>query len=152
MNDITTTFRPVTYADANTLFDWVNSLDSRAVSLQSTEPVPWQHHMSWLNERLEDPDTAMWIAEENNSPLGQVRLQCGEHGLEVSIFVATNARQRGLGRYMLKQARDRAAERWPNRALVARVKPDNGASLRLFESAGYVVRENKSDHVVLVCE
>ena len=152
MSEETTTLRAVARADAKTLFDWVNSPDTRAVSLRSQEPVPWEHHLAWLDERLNDPDTAMWIAEKGDLPLGQVRLQYGESGLEVSIFVSTDARKLGVARYLLQQAKKRAAKRWPNKTLIARVKPDNQASLRLFEGVGYVMREHKPDHVVLVCE
>ena len=144
--------RPTTSRDASILFDWVNSPETRAVSLQSLDPIPWDRHLSWLNERLADPNTVLWIAEANGRPAGQVRIQGGKEGLEVSVYVAPQMRKRGTARLMLEEMKKHAGKLWPGQALIAKVMPDNSASLRLFEGAGYVLRAREMDHVVLVCE
>ena len=43
----------------------------------------------------------------------------------------------GVAKAMLDQARAKAANRWPGVDLIARIKPENRPSRRLFARAGY---------------
>jgi spore coat polysaccharide biosynthesis protein SpsF len=141
--------RPVTAADCERLFDWVNRPDSLAASLKTSAPVPRAAHEAWFAARLADADACLWIAERDGAPAGQVRLQRKGASLEVSIYVEAAARGAGTATRMLDLARAEAAKRWPGLALVARLKPDNAASRRLFTRAGYGRMVVERDHIVL---
>lgn len=143
------TLRPAAAADCDLLFGWVNRPDSLAASLKTSAPVPRATHEAWLAARLADRETGLWIAERAGAPVGQVRLQKKGHALEVSIFVEPGARGAGTATRMLDLARAEAAMRWPGLGLVARIKPDNAASRRLFVRAGYGRMVVERDHIVL---
>jgi len=140
--------RPAREGDGRTLFAWVNNPDSLAAKLRTRTAIAWEDHRRWLAARLADPDTGLWIAEVGGEPAGQVRLQAGAGGMEVDVYVAPSHRGRGLGLTLLGHAADEARRRWPGRPLLARVKPDNRASRRLFERAGYELSATAPDHLV----
>lgn len=125
--------RPATSADARLLFGWVNAPDALTQKEQTTRPIEWNDHCSWLELRLADSATLLLIVEEGRSPVGQVRLEPRGGVHVIDIYIAPAARGRGLARAALKSALDRAGIG----AAVARVKGSNTASRHLFESAGF---------------
>lgn len=146
------TLRPATASDAKMLFNWVNSPDSLAVSLKTNTPILWEQHLSWLQERLSDPNSVLLMAELEGKPVGQVRFQDSGEGPEVSIYIAAEFRQQGLAQDMLRQAIPLARERWHRVPLLARIKADNAASRNLFLGSGFRVAREAQDHQVLTYE
>lgn len=143
------TLRPATVADAGILFEWRNRAESLEASLRTTQPVSWDQHVAWLDTRLCDPKTLLFIADEGSHSVGQVRLQDEGEGPEVSIFVAPERRRHGIARDMLRAVILSAATRWPHSAVLARIKPHNKASQRLFEDVGFRIVRRAEDHLVL---
>ncbi len=141
--------RPATAGDVELLFAWVNSPDSLANKLATTGPIPRDEHVAWFAETLAKPMAAIWIVEHEGRPAGQVRLEKRGKALEVDIYVDASQRGRGLGVAMLEAARAKAAERWPGVPLLARVRPENWASRRLFAKAGYGAMVVAQDHLIL---
>lgn len=148
MTEASIVLRPAAPSDVSLLFDWVNRPDSLSNKLQTQAPITPARHRAWFAERLADPDSAIWIAERDGEPLGQVRLQRKGGGLEVDIYIAAQARRGRLGGLALAQAARLAAVRWPGVPLLARVKPANRASHRLFLGCGYTVVADRPDQVV----
>ena len=142
--------RPAAKADVDLLFDWVNRPEKRATALKTTGPIARETHEAWFAARLSNPDAAIWIAlDDNDNPVGQVRLEHRGGALEVDIYVEPAARGRGVATSMLDQLRAEAARRWPGVALIARVKPDNWPSRRLFVKAGYGNIVMAREHMIL---
>ncbi len=141
--------RAVICEDAERLFAWLNAPDRQAASLATNAPVAWADHLAWLEARLDDPCSALWMAEIDDKPVGQARLQWVEPGLEVSLYVAPEARRQGVGRALLNHAARAGARLWPGRALRAKVRPENADSLALFHRAGYREIARPPDHVLL---
>lgn len=141
--------RPATTADAALLHGWVNRPDSLANKLATADAIPRDAHETWLAAKLDSEDAAIWIGEINGDPVGQVRLERRGDGLEVDIYVDGAARGQGAGIAMLEAARTEAAARWPGVPLLARIKPENMASRRLFTRAGYGSMTVAPDHVIL---
>ncbi len=74
----------------------------------SARPVSEPEHARWFAAALADPRTRLWVAEEDASPVGQVRVDVdGDTGV-FSIAVAATARGRGLGQAMLRLALTRS--------------------------------------------
>ena len=121
--------------DRDRLLAWRNDPSTRANSV-SVDPVAAPDHERWLARCLADVDRRLMVAERAAVPVGQVRLDRAGAVAEVSITVAPDARGRGLGAAMLASANHHAAL-WGVRELLARVRPENERSLRLFRSAGY---------------
>jgi RimJ/RimL family protein N-acetyltransferase len=123
------TVRPVREGDRRLLFEWASDPETRAQSFTSA-PIAWEEHLSWFRHRVDADDVLMLIGELEGEPVGHVRF---EHG-EVSVVVAPGHRGRGLASALI--AAGTAAYGGP---AVARVKPENVASRRAFERAGYVL-------------
>jgi RimJ/RimL family protein N-acetyltransferase len=117
--------RPATMADAEILYGWANDPGTRRWSF-TTEPIPWETHVAWLSTVL--ADRVLLIGADDNGPVGSVRF---DPDGEVSITIAPERRGRGLARSLL----DAALPYGPSR-VVAHVRPENIASMRLF--AGWI--------------
>lgn len=147
MPDAVLRTRLATETDRDRLLDWRNDPETRAMS-RSTAPVDPVTHARWLAAVLRDPDRVLVIGEDPGGwHLGMVRFDLArlEHGLvaEASLNLAPEARGRGIAAPLLRDA-----ERWlrpPPDRLVARVRPDNPASLRAFERAGYRLALSRPD-------
>ncbi|GAA1531594.1 GNAT family N-acetyltransferase [Nocardioides humi] len=146
--------RPATAEDAERLLTWRNEPATRAASL-STDEIDLPTHRAWLAARLRDPDCRLLIVEHDDEPVGQVRLDRGGADgatAEVSIGLAAAARGRGVGTRALRLLEE-PARAWPEvRALTARVRTGNAASVRAFLAAGYHERDRADDVVTLVRE
>jgi RimJ/RimL family protein N-acetyltransferase len=134
---MTVTLRPAAADDEARLLEWRNEPATRASSFDESAIAPDRHHR-WFVEKLTDPECAIWIAEEDGSPVGQVRLDgLSLNSAEIHITVAPDARGRGIGRAMLVLATAEAAPRLGVMWLRALVKETNAASLAAFRAAGF---------------
>lgn len=132
--------RPATFNDASILFSWANDADVRANSL-SPEPIAWDAHVKWLEEKLASKDTVMFVFILGNTPIGQVRLENIEPYWVIGYSVDKKYRGRGFGgqflNYLIKETKFRP--------LYGAVKTDNLGSLRAFEKAGFEKLGTKVD-------
>jgi RimJ/RimL family protein N-acetyltransferase len=129
--------RPATVRDRDRLLQWRNDFATRQASFDPHEIGP-EEHAAWLERKLADGGCRLLIAEEDDEPLGQVRVErLDDTRAEVHIVVAPAARGRGHGTQMLRLAAREAAG-FGYRSLMARVKADNEVSLRAFRGVGFV--------------
>lgn len=126
------TLRAATAADADLLLAWRNDPATRAASFTTGEVDP-AGHRAWLAARLADPACSVWIAEQDGTPIGQVRLDGDADEAEISVGLAPEARGRGLGAAVIAKACAAGAAA----TVLARVRPGNEASLRAFRQAGF---------------
>lgn len=135
--------RPAVPADTALLFNWQQDPRVRR-HFRDPRPPTLAEHESWFEDRFDDPDCLFNIVLHNEQPAGVIRLELREAqggGFEVSILTAPAYQGRGVAHAALAIARDLV----PEAVLRAEVLPDNHASHRLFESAGY--RRNQSWYV-----
>lgn len=130
-------------SDESIWLHWANDPVSRAASF-CPDPISPQQHHRWFTARLLDPGSHLLIAHTADGlPLGSVRfdtISSDPDGTQwlVSLALEPACRGYGLGTLMLLEAIARLRENWDGRgALLAEVKPDNLASIRLFEKAGF---------------
>ncbi len=126
------TLRAMETGDAETLFAWQRDPDTRRYA-RNPEPPAWDEHVAWLEARIEDNACLFAMVEQGGRPSGCIRLDQASEGREISIVTAPEARRRGVARAALGLARDLA----PEGGIMAYVKPENTASLALFQAAGY---------------
>ena len=141
--------RQATSDDADILLEWVNQPSSLANKLMTETPITPKSHASWLHEKLAGNTSGIWIAENDDGPVGQVRLDLRDAALEVDIYVDPACRGQGAGAALLTAVRIEAAKRWSGVSLIARVKPDNWASRRLFAKSGYGRTLVAPDHLIM---
>jgi RimJ/RimL family protein N-acetyltransferase len=131
------------------LLAWRNDPDAVRFSVTG-RVVTHAEHAGWLAARLADPNTRLWIAEEDGQPVGQVRVDLGNGTGTVSIGIAPAHRGRGIGSAVL-QAMLVEVERDPGvHRLRAVAHAENAASRRAFERAGFQRRGRRDrDFIVL---
>lgn len=107
-------------------------------------------HETWLASKLSDVNCEIWIGEVDAIPIGQVRFDSsGDGPVVVSIAVAPSARGHGLGHALLRDALGRRAV--PGSPVLARIRSENEASLRLFRSCGFAEVDRDGDCVTVAC-
>lgn len=133
-------FRAANRQDAETLWRWRNDPEVRSVSFDENL-IPFERHQGWLDRRLQDPNTILWIWEKSSGePVGQVRFELTEENPAIaliSIIVDQSRRGRGLGTALIVAASDRLLESNIATRIVARIKPGNAPSEKAFRAAGF---------------
>jgi spore coat polysaccharide biosynthesis predicted glycosyltransferase SpsG/L-amino acid N-acyltransferase YncA len=155
--------RPATLQDSRLLWQWRNDPATRAGSRSSAE-VSWDDHLRWLTSTLTRTDRRLLVIEtaggtegadgvtEAAEPAGTVRWDLvrepeGVPGAgrqwEASITVAPQRRGQHLGGALLRAAELALSEATRSSganvsAYLAVVHVDNSASMRLFETSGYL--------------
>lgn len=139
--------RPATPADAAVLLAWRNDPVTRAMSFD-TGAVGLEEHGAWLEDKLIDPRAELWIGEVDGQPIGQVRFDLQDDATAlVSITVAPHARGRGHGLTLLSDAINR--QDLGAAVLRAEIRHGNAPSLRIFEQAGFTIRVEEEDRLLL---
>jgi UDP-2,4-diacetamido-2,4,6-trideoxy-beta-L-altropyranose hydrolase len=123
--------------DCQLLFEWAQDPVARAASFHSA-PISWEDHSRWFAERMQDPQSVIHIGENaSGEPVGVVRFQIKEESAVLSVNVAPHFRGEGRGKELiLFSTRDLVRAhlvQWVD----AFVKPENQASVRLFEASGF---------------
>ncbi len=130
--------RLATAADEGLLLEWANDPATRRNALLPGKIDP-ATHTKWFEKRLNNPEGCrIYIAETADAvPAGQIRFERFEGDWEVHYALAPDFRGLGLGRQMLEQALATFAGEVGDVLVIGRVKSDNRASLRIFESLGF---------------
>jgi UDP-2,4-diacetamido-2,4,6-trideoxy-beta-L-altropyranose hydrolase len=141
--DKQTTLRRVLADDCRLLFSWANDPATRSASFRSAELL-WEDHQEWFSQRLEDPQTVIYIGEDSSgNALGQSRFQCQSDRATVSIVVAPEFRGAGWGRELIAFSIRMLAREKFVRHVDAFIKAGNLPSIRMFESAGFTLAGNR---------
>lgn len=132
--------RAATSADAALLHEWANDPVTRQMSF-STDAIPWDTHVAWLNQRLADPDCRLQVAlDAGDVPLGQIRLDRSGTTATLSVSVAPQARGRGYAARLVRLAAVECLQEGWCSGVNARVRPENAASLATFRRARFSER------------
>lgn len=129
--------RPVSHSDIELLWEWANDPETRKNSFDSAK-IPWEEHRTWCQKKLSDESCRIWIASTGgNAPVGYIRFDGKESEATISLTVAPNARGKGYGTKIIQQACDRLFAESQFRLVHAYIKPNNIASVKVFEAAGF---------------
>jgi UDP-2,4-diacetamido-2,4,6-trideoxy-beta-L-altropyranose hydrolase len=137
-------FRPARLSDARLLLDWRNDPETRSVSFRS-DLIDWDTHVNWLQARLASGRSHIHVIEDPDCrPIGQIRFErdSTEGQTQMSIFLTSSARGRGLGTAFIEQACHDFRLTHPNLEIVAQIKPTNVASQTAFRKAGFVPKSS----------
>lgn len=131
--------RAVTPADKDLLLAWANDPEVRRQSFRG-DLITDAEHAAWFAGRLAAPDRhrILIAVAPNGVPVGQVRLNRGEHHWALDYLLDPAFRGLGLARAMVAQALGAvAAQAASPRRVRALVKPGNVASVRVFRALGF---------------
>lgn len=146
--------------DCEMIYKWANDPNTRAASF-STGPIAWEEHIQWFGRTFINPDCMLFIALDiEGHPVGQVRFEMdGSDGSDrseatISISIDSNFRGRGLGSLVILRASEEIFKRRHISRINAFIKPQNRASIRAFEKAGFsavgmkIIKGNEALHYI----
>jgi len=154
LNEDALRLRAATTDDCRRVWDWANDPGVRAVSFTS-DPIPWEQHTAWFTRKLADANTRLWIAgapvsdpalsdsrvpnaeSETGAPLGQVRFDLERSIATISVSLDAARRGKNLGALLIWSACQKLFRESAVETIHALIKPDNTASIRAFEKAGF---------------
>ena len=129
--------RCATDKDCRLFWEWANDRQVRSAGFASA-PIPWTDHTAWFAAHIKSDLVAIYVLETNEGvPVGQVRFDVNSAGeAEIGLSLASEWRGRRLASDALSLACDTFRHVATSTA-VAHVKPNNLASVRAFEKAGF---------------
>lgn len=127
--------RPAAADDARRVWEWANDPVTRTASF-TTAAIPWENHARWFAGKLADPNCVFLIAEAAG-PVGQVRFDLTGDEAVISVGLAPDARGCGFGAAAIRAAVEHLTQTRPVRRVEALIRPENTASVKAFESAGF---------------
>ena len=131
--------RKVESSDADLLYEWANDPTVRKNSFH-TEPIPYESHIKWFQKMMKDEDVLLLILMDGEIPVGQIRLNISGEEAEIGYSIAAGFRGKGYGHVILRLLAGKIKAEYPEiKRLIAKVKPDNPASNKLFADEGYSV-------------
>ena len=124
--------------DCKLLWEWANDPVVRA-SAFSSQMIRWEEHVEWFRRKLNDQNCRILVCLDTSGvPVGQIRFE--KHGAsDANLDITVDGRLRGLGfaGRLIDLGADWAFEEWNLTRLNAFVKPENIASAKAFERAGF---------------
>ncbi|RIJ41972.1 UDP-2,4-diacetamido-2,4,6-trideoxy-beta-L-altropyranose hydrolase [Pontibacter oryzae] len=138
--------REVTPEDMMLLFNWANDPEVRKRSF-NPNPILLEGHSRWLQARLADERTKLYIAEVAGEPAAHIRFELKSSTATISYLIGPGFRGRGLGHVVLQKGTDRLVRQNPDLRLIeGLVQRDNIASVRAFEKAGFQYGQPDPSH------
>lgn len=138
------TIRAASPADAELLWTWANDPETRRWSFHS-DPIPLETHVAWLDGKLADPATRIFVVSEGVTPKAVVRFEAADDVAVVSIVVDPGERGRGWGTRALRISCLEVVRHLGLKRVDAYIKPGNSASIRAFERAGFTLSAQTGD-------
>jgi UDP-2,4-diacetamido-2,4,6-trideoxy-beta-L-altropyranose hydrolase len=143
--------------DIRLLWEWANDPEVRAASFSSA-PIPWETHVAWFAEKVGQNRSLLFIAEnEEGIAFGQIRFDLKGGEAELNLSLVKEKRGIGLAVPLIEAGVREVLAGTQCERVHAFVKPQNAASARAFEKAGFVrvgveqVRENSAVHFICIC-
>ena len=135
--------RKAKQSDIDLLYQWANDPVVRENSFNSML-IPYDVHKRWFEHMMSDENTLQFILMNDDIPIGQIRLNIAENNreeAEIGYSIASDYRGQGFGHQILQLIMDEIYTNYPQIIfLIAKVKPENIASKKLFESEGYKMK------------
>lgn len=139
------TLRRATEDDSQDIWHWRNDSLTKAMSVNSDD-VSWETHHAWYSKALIDTRRMLIVAELSpDEKVGVCRFDLIDEGAEVSINLNPTYRNLGLSRQVLEGAiREFRLLHQPT--LLAKIKINNVASLKLFTGCGFAINWNDGEY------
>ena len=130
--------RLATDSDLVKYFEWANEEEVRRASFLQKR-ITFTEHCEWFRQRLNDPNSILYLFEYNAAPIGQVRFQKNPdlNKAIISTSIDEGFRGRGLSASMLAEAIETFLSEYPQYTIVAFIKRENKVSRKAFSNAGF---------------
>lgn len=133
--------------DCECVWRWRNDPRTRQTAFDP-HPIDPAAHRYWYERVLKNPEQTLLIGTIFHQDIGVLRYDAAEETAEVSVYLDPELHGLGLGSSLIA-----AGNRWIEneatsvRVVVARIRPENEASLKAFGDAGF--RHDSADRFTL---
>lgn len=135
--------RYVTIDDEKLIYNWANDPEVRRNAI-NTEFIDWNRHQVWFQNKLNAENSKMYIAEINNQAVGQIRFDIEQNKYIIDYSISAYERGKGYGFLIVKEGINCIKKLTSCiNSFEANVKPDNGASKRVFDKLGFKTKSSK---------
>jgi len=131
--------------DSDVYFNWANDKDVRNNAINAN-PIQYQKHINWYNKKITDINSFLYIFEQNNKPVGQIRFDKEDCSFTIDYSIDKYYRGLGLGSIIIKQGVEKLLKELISNSsfmLVAHVKEENIASAKVFEKMNFKYTDTK---------
>jgi len=128
--------RKAIITDTELLFKWANESCVRNNAL-NTNQIDWDDHVVWFEKKLENKNSFIFIAEIDDTPIGQIRFDLENNKYLIDYSVTIDERGKGYGFQIVKEG-IKYIKKHVNymSKFISLVKPENTASIKIFEKLG----------------
>lgn len=142
--------REATEEDMLLIFNWANDSDVRKNSFCSKQ-ITFKEHTAWYDEVMKKRGIIQYILVHDGVNIGQIRITIQGKKAEIGYSIATEYRCMGYGKKIFLLLEDEVRLKFPQiTTLVAKVKPDNRASIKALTDIGF--KEKYSTYEYLTFE
>ena len=131
--------RPVKIDDAQMVFEWRNSSFIIAPSTLQRK-VTWNEHLSWFKKVVKARDYRMFIIQNEEEPMGQVRFDRKDDDCKISVYLLEEFIGKGYGIEAIRQGCQTIFKLWDINEVIAYVRGDNIDGYRAFIKSGFSER------------
>ena len=126
-------------ADIWLLYNWVNKIDSIKNKLLTKKKISKIDHKIWYEISLKNKNRYIWIIENKNIAIGQLRFDINqdEKLCFIDIYIDKEHRKNNFGQKAIKQAIDFISQKYTLNYIIALVLKTNIKSLNFFYSLGF---------------
>ena len=118
--------------DCKLYFDWVNDKAVRQNAFHMGM-IDWERHQEWFKDKINDSNSYLYVAENNQGKIGQARFDCVDGKAVIDYSISSNFRGKGLGKKVAQQAIKKIKKNCLNIEVIeAKVKVSNIASNKIF--------------------
>lgn len=139
--------------DCKLLWQWANESKARQNSF-STQPIAWEEHTNWFQNKLQSSNCLILIGVNNNSvSIGLIRYDIQDDRAIISINIDYRYRGLGYGTTLIKLGNQYLKRESAVSIVIAFIRPSNLPSIKAFKKAGFqseILRANASDELMLV--
>jgi RimJ/RimL family protein N-acetyltransferase len=123
--------------DTHIYYQWANDEVVRNNSY-NTKKINLDDHINWFTKKLNSSECNFYFfTNEENIPVGQVRIDLSENENIIGISVDTNFRKFNFSTGMLVMASRDYFKKNKNNTIIAYIKEQNSTSLKTFLNAGF---------------
>ncbi len=130
--------------DAKLLFKWVNDSEVRNNAL-NTDLIEWEDHFNWFTNKLSDSESKVFIFENENTKIGQIRIdKVDKDRWVIDYSIDKDHRGKGYG-FLMTNA---LLRRYNNLKFLAIVRSENIPSKKVFEKLQFSREFHQEEEII----
>jgi len=141
--------RKAQLSDLDLYFHWANDPYARHNAVIAKQ-IGYEEHCAWFAKKITSNDTHLWVLEEREKPVGQIRfdLDRGQKEATLSYSIAPEYRGKGMGLLIVKMGLELFFRTECNFLTInAIVKATNEYSRKIFERFNFQINEEKNGFI-----